>query len=549
MICGNCGYVIEEGHRFCPNCGQKVSDASDTHEDIKAELATEDLAPSYAEPQKQELPESQDTYGSADSEEKTDGEPTWMETFTRIGIPAQGVALALYGAMAGVMYSKMRTYDITSVHNGGGSVHLFYLLTVWLGIALIALLIVKGKKYEGGIRIQKMAVPVIVTVMAWLNSQANTVYVQTEGGSLLGFGRYIFRALLSGSDPIDSFVYGKFTVYRYALVIIVGIAAAAFALLRGRSETGDTSAAGMSKAAAASPSDVTAAGISKTAASLSDITEAGVSTAAATSAKVGSKFSKVNKGILIAGVAVVCIVLGVVIYFTSFAPEKYDISTYTGKPHFYGYNGSGEVEGPMIIFDKINYEDEKAYDLDAVLNTVTFEVTPAEGLSNGDTVIVTATYDKDLAKKCRIKLDNFSKEYTVEGLDERLSAESLNAETVSMLRDKGKNSIASSLTFYDKISVEPVATYLQTADYPDTYGGYDDRLYFIYKASWTYSSLDEEPETETQYVVTSTNSIVSAESLKEAEVYNDYYYDTYEEAVNNVMETNGYGYKIEKIEG
>ena len=144
----------------------------------------------------------------------------------------QALMLSAYGFFAILLYRRMMSYDIYSVGNAGSPVHTCYLITMVLGLILIIRGILKDRKREGYFKSAEFLTPVAVTVLCKIFSQANTVYTSTSGGSLGGFLGYMFKAGLSGRDPIDAFVYGSMTVPKYLFVVVAGLIAASYTLLR-----------------------------------------------------------------------------------------------------------------------------------------------------------------------------------------------------------------------------------------------------------------------------------------------------------------------------
>lgn len=147
----------------------------------------------------------------------------------------QALMLSAYGFCAIMLHRSMMSYDIYSVSNAGSPVHFCYLITIVLGLILIIRGIVKDRKREGYFKSAEFITPVVVTALCFIFSQANTVYTSTSGGSLGGFLGYMFRAGLSGRDPIDSFVYGSLTIPKYLFVVVAGLAIASVTLLRKQS--------------------------------------------------------------------------------------------------------------------------------------------------------------------------------------------------------------------------------------------------------------------------------------------------------------------------
>lgn len=96
---------------------------------------------------------------------------------------------------------------------------------------------------------------------------------------------------------------------------------------------------------------------------------------------------------------------------------------------FTGTNGNGTA---VFSFSYSGFEQEamsswkgdeqlkKLAELTEVELTMKLDKTTAEGLSNGDTVTVTMTYDKDKAKKAGLSFTDVSRTFTVEGLTEAI---------------------------------------------------------------------------------------------------------------------------------
>ena len=144
----------------------------------------------------------------------------------------QALMLSAYGFCAILLHRSMMSYDLYSVSNAGSPVHLCYLITTVLGMLLIIRGLVKDRHTEGYFKSVEFLTPAVVTAICFVFSQANTVYTSTSGGSFGGFIGYVFRAALSGSDPIDAFVYGSLTITKYLFVVVAGLIAASVTLLK-----------------------------------------------------------------------------------------------------------------------------------------------------------------------------------------------------------------------------------------------------------------------------------------------------------------------------
>lgn len=87
-----------------------------------------------------------------------------------------------------------------------------------------------------------------------------------------------------------------------------------------------------------------------------------------------------------------------------------------------GYEGSGHINAVFDPGDNAN-EFVDGYDKGLILSglrsSFEYTVTPDNSnLKNGDTVTITATYDKSLADKLGIKIEPLSFTYTVDSLAE-----------------------------------------------------------------------------------------------------------------------------------
>lgn len=120
----------------------------------------------------------------------------------------------------------------------------------------------------------------------------------------------------------------------------------------------------------------------------------------------------------------VCLVLGLIaaafvgLYFVllGMTKTKVDLNENTHIT-LSGFNGDGVLEATMDTDDTYG----------AFFETVDVEFSKSSGLSNGDEVTISYTYDKDVAKKYNIKVIATDMHYTVQGLIDptRISKEDL----------------------------------------------------------------------------------------------------------------------------
>lgn len=108
---------------------------------------------------------------------------------------------------------------------------------------------------------------------------------------------------------------------------------------------------------------------------------------------------------------------------------KVDMEDYISVSYT-GYNGNGTA---VFDFDYVNFEyeimsqwkdDDKSFtklaELTALETTINCDPATIEGLSNGDKITVTMTYDKEKAKELGYSFTGTSKTFTVEGLNDAI---------------------------------------------------------------------------------------------------------------------------------
>jgi hypothetical protein len=146
----------------------------------------------------------------------------------------QGILMGIYGICAIAMYIKMHTYNINSISIFGPLVHFSYILNVGTGMFQIIYRIAKKMDDPEFVKSNNILMPIIMTAASWICSQANKVYICTKGGSVFGLVRYFLNALMSGKDPVDAFVYGKLTVLKYLMIMIIGFSVAIYTISKRR---------------------------------------------------------------------------------------------------------------------------------------------------------------------------------------------------------------------------------------------------------------------------------------------------------------------------
>ncbi|MDD8049196.1 MAG: hypothetical protein PHH04_06330 [Thomasclavelia sp.] len=126
----------------------------------------------------------------------------------------------------------------------------------------------------------------------------------------------------------------------------------------------------------------------------------------------GAKFKQfisTTKGKVISIVVVAALVIGTVIIVTNPFQKDTDIDLATDAYcTFTGINGKGEVNEELLNVNN-SYEYSKNNDdkdINAFLDTVTYTMDKKSGLSNGDTITVTANYDEEKADDLHLNITN-----------------------------------------------------------------------------------------------------------------------------------------------
>ena len=159
------------------------------------------------------------------------------------------------------------------------------------------------------------------------------------------------------------------------------------------------------------------------------------------------------------------------------------------------------------------------------LDTVKYSADKNSKLSDGDTIILSAEYDKELMKKNKIKVKAFQKEYTVKGLDiipktvseiegyEDIQTELRNRAKVLCEEDYKNNSYSyRDITSY-KLSEETF--FYGDSEEDGAHDAYNrERTYYygtlavVYKVTYSYRLIFSETRTETEYVMYTYTGII-----------------------------------------
>ncbi len=128
------------------------------------------------------------------------------------------------------------------------------------------------------------------------------------------------------------------------------------------------------------------------------------------------------------GVALIGIIIAVIFIVVN-QPKKVNLTKYI-LARYTGFNGNGEArfeldydkltaDGYIPSMDKLSLGDVKTYiNLEAAYTAVELTPDKSSGLSNGDEIVVTITYNNKLAKKNKQKFTGKTAKFTVEGLSD-----------------------------------------------------------------------------------------------------------------------------------
>lgn len=151
--------------------------------------------------------------------------------------------------------------------------------------------------------------------------------------------------------------------------------------------------------------------------------------------KKAKNIKKVLVGVLVAAVGAA----SYLVYDNFFNYKEVDLFEGQGKLEAVGYDGEGVIDPSVqegydngyAYMGAIDYDEEdEDYDdadepskedlaMSEFAGSVEYSFDKSNKLSNGDKVTVTAKYDKELAKKAKIKIKDDKKSFTVSGLKER----------------------------------------------------------------------------------------------------------------------------------
>ena len=129
---------------------------------------------------------------------------------------------------------------------------------------------------------------------------------------------------------------------------------------------------------------------------------------------------------------IACVVLGIAVGVGGFlalqalsrgADLDLDLAGMMNEPTVSGYDGSGKIDGDITIDEvkKQNYLDaikkeDKRNRANDLLNSISYSADKTEGLSNGDSISVNASYDSAIAEELGVNISGTSTTINISGL-------------------------------------------------------------------------------------------------------------------------------------
>lgn len=212
------------------------------------------------------------------------------------------------------------------------------------------------------------------------------------------------------------------------------------------------------------------------------------------------------------GVALIAIIIAVIVII-KIQPKKVNLTKYI-TADFSGYNGRGKAyfeldydklvaDGYIPEMNELSFSAMQKYiNLEAAYNSIELTPDKTTDLSNGDEIIVTITYDNNLAKKNKQKFTGKTAKFTVEGLSDIAVVDPFEGLTVSFNGVNGSGYLSleydnrltevSVYSFsYDKYSeLSNGDTVTLTLNYDEDYTAqYYGRTYSVSTKSFTVSGL------------------------------------------------------------
>jgi hypothetical protein len=205
--------------------------------------------------------------------------------------------------------------------------------------------------------------------------------------------------------------------------------------------------------------------------------------------------AKVIKWVIIGILLVVLGVAGLIIYDNFFNLTK--INLFQDAESYFeieGYSGEGVLNNYLDAYQGPRVEGKMPY-ATQFYESIKYSANKTEGLKNGDKVIITATYDKSLARRAKLKAESDTMEFTVKDLKERYAqnGSDIEAENLAAIRGYMNDYVARDVigSYNNKKSEGLVKLLYVSPNATESYeGDYEDRMIGFYKV--TYEDTWEE---------------------------------------------------------
>lgn len=241
--------------------------------------------------------------------------------------------------------------------------------------------------------------------------------------------------------------------------------------------------------------------------------------------------------IVVAFIAVACI-SGFVL-LPKFSKISVDLSSLIADPVVEGFDGSGSLFVEDLTLDPekasiwiSSQKEKKQGDCEAFLQSIVLGVDKSENLSNGDTLLITASYDENLANSYNIVVTNTTKEVAIGGLKER--PKEITAEDVA-----ASGLVEQFISYYDDSDVSVDGIY-----FGKSYSG--NRIFVITSCEAAYDDEDMDGASRNFYI---DNTGVFTDSLDGVQIITNALYHM--SAGRSLQECTAYieseGYSLEKV--
>lgn len=250
----------------------------------------------------------------------------------------------------------------------------------------------------------------------------------------------------------------------------------------------------------------------------------------------------VIKGILIGLIVVVIGAAGWLVYDNFFNLTEVDLFAGIDELYLDGYSGEGVLYSDNFYYSG-EWVGEPQY-MSAFYDSIYYEADTYEGLSNGDTVTVTAYYDSAAARKCKVKVKSDTKTFEVSGLRERFKSDGsdIPAADLAAIRQYMDDYVAREITDDDSYKNEGLVKMLYISPtVSDGYDNYEDMMVGVYKISYK-GWWDDEYETEyiSVWIYPLDKSFNYAENIDQLmydgdlSIYNDWHGDDLGSAIDSI---------------